>query len=81
LYGHLSIASLQGLYVGKKIDKDEVVGTLGTKEINVNYAPHLHLQFMLKMDGFVGDYPGVCTLGDLKNFTKNCPNPLKLLAW
>lgn len=79
LYGHLSLASLVGLYVGKPFLAGEVLGTLGTTDINVNYAPHLHFQLIEDIGDYRGDYPGVCTTNDMEYYKNNCPNPLFLL--
>lgn len=79
LYGHLNLESLEGLYPGKQIGKGEVLGSLGTPDINVNYAPHLHFQLILDMEGKQGDYPGVCRASDLEFYKRNCPDPLLFL--
>lgn len=79
LYGHLSLDSLNGLEIGKRFDAGTVLGTLGTPDINVNYAPHLHFQIIRDMEGYMGDYPGVCSHTDLDYYMKNCPNPNLLL--
>ncbi|NNC35003.1 MAG: peptidoglycan DD-metalloendopeptidase family protein [Croceitalea sp.] len=79
LYGHLSLSSLVGLYENKAFKKGEVLGFLGTPDINVNYAPHLHFQLINDMGDYSGDYPGVCHLKDLDFYQKNCPDPNLLL--
>ena len=61
LYGHLSEQSLENLYIGKMFDQGEKLATLGDTPINVNYAPHLHFQLIYDIQGFNGDYPGVCS--------------------
>ncbi|MEM8928966.1 MAG: peptidoglycan DD-metalloendopeptidase family protein [Bacteroidota bacterium] len=81
LYGHLSMGSLDGLYVGKVINAGDVLAALGTPDINVGYAPHLHFQLILDMGDYQGDYPGVCTRSDLPYFSNNCPNPNLLLGY
>lgn len=79
LYGHLSIESLQGLHKNKEFKAGEVLATLGDTPINVNYAPHLHFQFIKELGDFKGDYPGVCAQKDLHTYQKNCPDPNLLL--
>ncbi len=81
LYGHLSLESLEGLYMGKVIEKGESFAFLGTPDINVGYAPHLHFQLVLDLDNYQGDYPGVCSEKDLIYFRKNCPDPNLLLGY
>ncbi|MFK7812036.1 MAG: peptidoglycan DD-metalloendopeptidase family protein [Maribacter sp.] len=79
LYGHLSLASIENINVGQEFLIGDCIGTLGTSDINVNYAPHLHFQIIIDMEGMKGDYPGVCSENTLKFYTKNCPNPNLLL--
>ena len=79
LYGHLSLASLQNLKEGQKINKGEVIGELGEYPINGDYAPHLHFQVILDVEENRGDYKGVTCLKDLTSDLQNCPDPLKLL--
>ncbi len=79
LYGHLSLESLEGLYEGKEFKKGEVLATLGTPEVNVHYAPHLHFQLIIDMQGKKGDYPGVCKASELPFYSENCPDPQLLL--
>lgn len=79
LYGHLSLGSLDGLFTGKVFKGGQVLGRLGTPDINVNYAPHLHFQFIKDLEGYQGDYPGVCAYERLDFYRKNCPNPNLLL--
>ncbi len=75
LYGHLSVESLSGLYPGKRIKQGDVLATLGTPMENVNYAPHLHFQLILDLQGYKGDYPGVCSASEVDFYRENCPNP------
>ncbi|MEJ1223418.1 peptidoglycan DD-metalloendopeptidase family protein [Sediminicola sp. 1XM1-17] len=79
LYGHLSVASLNDLFVGKEFQAGSIMASLGTPDINVNYAPHLHFQIIDDMGSYYGDYPGVSTANDLKYYANNCPNPNFLL--
>ncbi|PCJ98329.1 MAG: peptidase M23 [Flavobacteriaceae bacterium] len=79
LYGHLSLESLNGLYINQEFSAGEVIGSMGTPEINVNYAPHLHFQLINDIGAHKGNYPGVCTANDMEYFADNCPNPKFLL--
>jgi len=79
LYGHLSLDSLDRLSVGKPFEAGTVLGKLGTPDINVNYAPHLHFQIIRDIASDMGDYPGVSTALDLDFYKKNCPDPNLLL--
>mgnify|MGYP003649214342 CR=1 FL=1 len=80
LYGHLSLNSIQDLYIGKEFKQSEILGYLGTPDINVNYAPHLHFQIIKDIGAYLGDYPGVCAESDLTFYAENCPNPNLLLG-
>lgn len=79
LFGHLSLASIENIQVGQEFEKGSVIGTLGTPDINVNYAPHLHFQIIIDMEGNFGDYPGVCSANHLDYYSQNCPDPSILL--
>ncbi|MFT4831669.1 MAG: murein DD-endopeptidase MepM/ murein hydrolase activator NlpD [Psychroserpens sp.] len=79
LYGHLSLESLNELYKGKEFDRGSILASLGTPDINVNYAPHLHFQIIEDMGEYQGDYAGVSTTKDLEYYASNCPNPNLLL--
>lgn len=79
LYGHLSEASLEGKKVGDAIQKGQQIATLGLPPINGDYAPHLHFQIIIDMEGKFGDYPGVCSENKLTFYKENCPDPNWLL--
>jgi len=79
LYGHLSLDSLTDKKVGDSVKRGEQIATLGTAEVNGDYAPHLHFQIIHDLEGFEGDYPGVCSKKNLDHFLQNCPDPNLLL--
>lgn len=79
LYGHVSEASLEGKKVGDVIQKGQQIATLGLPPINGDYAPHLHFQIIIDMEGKFGDYPGVCSENKLPFYKENCPDPNWLL--
>ncbi|PZO28739.1 MAG: peptidase M23 [Flavobacteriaceae bacterium] len=79
LYGHLSEESLREKVVGQKVMKGEQIATLGLPPINGDYAPHLHFQIIMNMEGKTGDYPGVSSENNLNFYKNNCPNPNELL--
>ncbi|WP_111306763.1 peptidoglycan DD-metalloendopeptidase family protein [Confluentibacter sediminis] len=81
LYGHLSLASLKNLTIGKSIKRGETFASLGNETVNGNYPPHLHFQVIKDMQGFEGDYQGVCNKKDLEFYLDNCPNPGLLLRF
>lgn len=79
LYGHLSKTSLEGLEIGKKIKGGDQIAALGQPFENGDYAPHLHFQIIMDMQGMNGDYPGVCSKNSLEYYRQNCPDPNLLL--
>ena len=80
LYGHLSRGSLERVEIGQMIKAGQEFATLGTAAVNGNYAPHLHFQLILDLEGQQGDYPGVCSQQDVVFYQRNCPNPMLLLS-
>ncbi len=79
LCGHLSLTSIEGLTVGKKIQQSEVIGTIGDSSVNGDYASHLHFQLIKNMEDKFGDYPGVTSEKELDFYKNNCPDPDLLL--
>ncbi|WP_298305717.1 peptidoglycan DD-metalloendopeptidase family protein [Flavobacterium sp.] len=79
LYGHLSEESLFDKKIGQKVTQGEQIANLGLPPINGDYAPHLHFQIILDIEGKTGDYPGVCSENKLSFYKNNCPNPNVLL--
>lgn len=79
LYGHLSLASLEGKEVGQKVGAGEVIANLGNPDVNGDYAPHLHFQIVIDMEGKEGDYAGVGSQNTLDFYKNNCPDPNLLL--
>lgn len=79
LYGHLSLASLNGLKEGKFIPAGAKIAALGAKEENGYWPPHLHFQLIRNMEGLNGDYPGVCRFSEREKYLANCPDPNLIL--
>jgi len=79
LYGHLSEESLFGKEVGQIVKKGELIANLGLPPTNGDYAPHLHFQIIIDMEGKKGDYAGVSSLNTIEFYTENCPDPNWLL--
>lgn len=80
LYGHLSLASLSGLEEGQIIPKGKAFATLGFKKENGFWPPHLHFQIIKDMEGYRGDYIGVCKFSEREKYLANCPNPNLILG-
>ena len=81
LYGHLSVASLSGLSIGKVIPGGQNFAFLGIPEENGNWPPHLHFQLIFDMQGKKGDYPGVCQFSKREDYLINCPDPGLILDY
>ena len=75
LYGHLSLNSLKNLHEGQSVSKGEVIAEFGMRFENGNWPPHLHFQIIADMQGWRGDYPGVCRFSERIQWLANCPDP------
>ena len=80
LYGHLSLASIKNLHEGRRIKKGDVFAEFGIPQENGNWPPHLHFQVIQNMDGYKGDYPGVCKFSEKSSYLSNCPDPDLILG-
>jgi hypothetical protein len=58
-----------------------VIGALGIPAENGGWPPHLHFQCIVDMEGYMGDYPGVCKWSEREQYLRNCPDPIQLLDW
>jgi peptidoglycan LD-endopeptidase LytH len=79
LYGHLSLASLEGKQEGRNIESGELFATFGVPKENGYWPPHLHFQVIIDMGGRKGDYPGVCRFSEKEQWLANSPDPDVLL--
>ncbi|SFE31847.1 Peptidase family M23 [Chitinophaga sp. CF118] len=75
LYGHLSLADLEGLSENDKIVAGQVLAHFGDIPENGHWPPHLHFQVIEDMEGKKGDYPGVCRYSEREKYLANCPDP------
>ncbi|MGB3619402.1 MAG: peptidoglycan DD-metalloendopeptidase family protein [Catalinimonas sp.] len=79
LYGHLSLTSLARVAEGQIVAAGERVGWLGPFPENGDWPPHLHLQLVVDLGPFRGDYPGVGRPSERAYHMANCPDPNLLL--
>jgi len=79
LLGHLSKSSLEDKEVGMRVKGKSLIATLGNPSENGGWEPHVHIQLVKDMGEMKGDYPGVCTQSELKNYQENCPSPIRLI--
>ncbi len=75
LFGHLAQRDLHYLEVGNNVKAGELLCHLGPFPENGDWPAHLHFQLMTELNGFVGDYPGVCSLKDVEKFRRICLDP------
>lgn len=80
LYGHLSLASIKNLQEGVRIKRGDVFAEFGIPQENGNWPPHLHFQVINDLEGFKGDYPGVCRYSEKDKYLSNCPDPDLILS-
>jgi peptidoglycan LD-endopeptidase LytH len=81
LFGHLSLANLDGLFVGKAIKKGEQFANFGIANENGQWPPHLHLQMITNIDGYFGDYPGVAKITEKQLWANKTPDANLVLNW
>jgi Ser/Thr protein kinase RdoA (MazF antagonist) len=75
LYGHLSEDSLDGLFVGKPIEKGTQIAKIGNYPLNGNWPPHLHFQIITDLLGRVGEFPGVARPSQKAIWLSISPDP------
>lgn len=75
LYGHLSLNSIKNLQEGRLIKKGDVFAGFGIPRENGEWPPHLHFQIIADLEGWKGDYPGVCAQSQAEKYLANCPDP------
>ena len=52
-----------------------MIAEFGMRFENGNWPPHLHFQLIMDMEGWTGDYPGVCKFSEKDKWLANCPDP------
>lgn len=75
LYGHLNLSSLKNISEGDLIKTGTVFAEFGMPSENGHWPPHLHFQIINEMQGWKGDYPGVCKFSEKGKWLDNCPDP------
>ncbi|MEP7377552.1 MAG: peptidoglycan DD-metalloendopeptidase family protein [Chitinophagaceae bacterium] len=75
LYGHLSLNSIKNLQEGQLIHKGDIFAEFGIPSENGQWPPHLHFQIIADLQGWQGDYPGVCKFSEKEIWLSNCPDP------
>ncbi|MCJ7525425.1 MAG: aminotransferase class III-fold pyridoxal phosphate-dependent enzyme [Candidatus Aminicenantes bacterium] len=80
LYGHLSLDSLAGLQTGQLVKKGQIIGRIGSADVNGGWTPHLHFQIILDLLEMGGDFPGVAAAADRELWGAFSPDPNLILA-
>lgn len=80
LFGHLSRESLEGLAVGQPVAKGQQIATLGDRNVNGGWLPHLHFQLILDIGDKSGDFPGVFRRSERDRWKRICPDPAQWLG-
>lgn len=75
LYGHLSLNSIKNIQEGQLILKGDIFAEFGIPSENGQWPPHLHFQVIADLEGWKGDYPGVCRFSEKDVWLSNCPDP------
>ena len=75
LYGHLSLNSIKNINEGDRIMKGDMFAEFGIPSENGQWPPHLHFQVIRDLQGWSGDYPGVCKFSERESYLNNCPDP------
>lgn len=75
LYGHLSLNSLKNLMEGERIEKGDKFADFGIPMENGHWPPHLHFQVIADLQGYKGDFPGVCKYSEREKYLANSPDP------
>ncbi|MEP5759300.1 MAG: aminotransferase class III-fold pyridoxal phosphate-dependent enzyme [Litoreibacter sp.] len=79
LYGHLNPDVCESLKPGQAIQKGVAFSNLGTPEQNGGWAPHIHFQMALILEGLGDDWPGVGDPDETDLWRALCPNPAAML--
>ena len=74
LFGHLSHKKFN-YNQGDFLKKGTLIGYVGNKLENGNWAPHLHFQILLSKLNYLQDFPGVSYHSEIEVFKSICPDP------
>lgn len=80
LYGHLDRDSLETIQKGMRLKSGAYLASVGNKQINGGWPPHLHLQLISDMADWEGDYPGVAAENEIDYYQSTCPDPMLILT-
>ncbi|MBB4077592.1 4-aminobutyrate aminotransferase-like enzyme/Ser/Thr protein kinase RdoA (MazF antagonist) [Lewinella aquimaris] len=78
LYGHLG-AIAKDLVAGTQVQQNQPIATIGSKDTNGGWPPHLHFQVMLDVLDTEADFPGVAYPEEREVWLGICPDPRTLI--
>ncbi|MCP4896010.1 MAG: peptidoglycan DD-metalloendopeptidase family protein [bacterium] len=79
LYGHLASSSVSRLKEGQALTAGAQVATMGNRQENGGWSPHLHFQLIRDIGDWHGNYPGVASSSERDLWLNLCPDPITLL--
>ena len=79
LYGHLSASSVAGLSEGMPVDKGQLIGAVGSPDVNGGWPAHLHVQVIIDLLDLGRDFPGVCRASEYETWSIFSPDPNLIL--
>jgi murein DD-endopeptidase MepM/ murein hydrolase activator NlpD len=79
LFGHLSLASLEGKATGQLVARGEVLGWVGQEGENGGWPPHVHFQ-LSRVEPAGADLPGVVTADEREQALRDYPDPRRVLG-
>ena len=74
LYGHLDRQTLQDVRVGDVLRRGERIGRMGPFPDNGDWPPHVHVQLIMDMLDFRGDFNGSCRKSQRDVWLSLCPD-------
>jgi len=80
LYGHLTERSLEGLEIGRSVERGHEIAQLSDFPENGDWPPHLHFQVITDLLDEEGTFPGVALPSQQNVWLSLSPDPSIMLA-
>ncbi len=75
LFGHLDEESVEGLEVGRPVERGQQIARLGDFPENGDWPPHLHFQLITDLLDMEGNFPGVALPSQRNVWLSISPDP------
>jgi len=75
LYGHLDLASVDGLVTGQRVVRGDRIAAVGSPPENGDWVPHLHFQIITDLLELDRDFPGVAYASSREVWRSLSPDP------